>query len=334
MDATNTDHAGSQALNADLTDGPLPPLPAPPTPCADPGMIPAAASPAKDLKSLPDTADIDIFTLSPESTMKMLCNTIETLVLITGDVPPTPPVSHPSTPIPRVLPVEEENGPRNSGDTERRRSRQATQGLEDVDSVPCRAKTPIGSPESGPFEPLLVIGAHAEPLHIQHGVISRKFYSKKPPPIALEEYLSRLHRYCPMSPAVYLATSYYIHRLAVVQKIISVTPRNAHRLLLAALRIAMKALEDLSYPHKRFSKVGGVTEQELAKLEVSFCFLTNFDLKVDEEMLLKHAKTIGQGIFLHAPPKGFQPRLPLSKVNGHLGQTLPGKDLTEAPAAA
>ncbi len=182
-----------------------------------------------------------------------------------------------------------------------------------MDGVPEKAKTPIGSPESGASEMLHIVGANTEPIHIQHGAISRKFYSKKPPPISLEEYLSRLHLYCPMSTAVYLATSLYIHRLAVIEKILPVTARNVHRLLLAGLRVAMKALEDLSYPHARFAKVGGVSEAELGRLEISFCFVTNFELKVTKEMLRSHVTAFGDGFSSPAHPGAFQPHMPASK---------------------
>ena len=33
-----------------------------------------------------------------------------------------------------------------------------------------------------------------------------------------------------------------------------------------------------SYPHARIAKVGGVSELELARLEISFCFLAVFEL--------------------------------------------------------
>jgi hypothetical protein len=131
-----------------------------------------------------------------------------------------------------------------------------------------------------------------EPAVVQRGVITRKFYSKQPPSIALEEYLLRLHKYCPMSTAVYLATSLYIHRVAVVEKTIPVVHRTAHRLLLAGLRVATKALEDLTYPHSRFAMVGGVSEVELGRLEICFCYLTNFELKVDSEMLTRQAQML------------------------------------------
>ena len=241
----------------------------------------------------------------------MLCGTIEALVRITGDIPPTPPISQPTTPNLQVMQSEKENVARHKADWGMRHPRlhRDSDGVEVVDGVPLK-KTPIGTPEAADSEPLHIIGSNMEPLNIQHGAITRKFYSKKPPPIPLDEYLLRVHRYCPMSTAVYLATSLYIHRLAVIERIIPVTGRNAHRLLLAGLRVAMKALEDLSYPHRRFAKVGGVSESELGRLEISFCFLTNFELKVDKEMLLRQATAMRDGKSLYGLPAGFQPKLP------------------------
>jgi len=165
---------------------------------------------------------------------------------------------------------------------------------EQIDGVPF-VKTPIGSPEANehePFSAFNVVGAGAQPLYVQHGALARKFYSKRPPPISTEDYLMRMHKYCPMSTAVYLACSLYITRLAIHEKILPVTPRNVHRLMLACLRVAMKALEDLSWPHARFSKVGGVSEGELGRLEITFCYLMDFSLKVDAAMLQREAESL------------------------------------------
>lgn len=181
-------------------------------------------------------------------------------------------------------------------------------GSDDIDGVNFRKPT-IGSLEMAPAKPYIIIGDNAEPLNVQHSAITRKFYSKQPPPISLEDYLMRIHRFCPMSTAVYLATSYYIHKLAVEERAIPVTRRNCHRLLLAGLRVAMKALEDLSYPHSRFSKVGGVSEAELARLEISFCFLTNFEFKTSKETLLQHAISLREISSLQGS-MNFVPRMP------------------------
>ncbi|RYP40373.1 hypothetical protein DL767_001728 [Monosporascus sp. MG133] len=166
-----------------------------------------------------------------------------------------------------------------------------------IDGVRLRhtSTPPSTMSSSAALKPYIIIGADSQPLNLQHSAITRKFFSKAPPPISVEEYLLRIHRFCPMSTAVYLATSYYIFRLAVEERAIPVTRRNCHRLLLAGLRVAMKALEDLSYPHKKIARVGGVSEAELARLEISFCFLTSFELVVGEEALRRHWEVLKSG---------------------------------------
>ncbi|MCJ1485932.1 hypothetical protein MMC06_006107 [Schaereria dolodes] len=289
-------------------------LPAPPSPSADRGLVPhPPTSPTDDHGVFLQDSAIDIFALTPVAALKMLSSTMEALVRATGDIPPTPPISLPTTPITRIVQATEESQAPADFNLGRPRERTTVgrEGSDDVDKVPAKAKTPIGSPEAGPAEPLHTVGSNMEPLDIQHSAITRKFYSKKPPPIPLEEYLMRLHRYCPMSTAVYLATSLYIHKLAISERVISVTSRNVHRLLLAGLRVAMKALEDLSYPHRRFAKVGGVTEAELGRLEVSFCFLTKFELKVDEGMLFAHALAVRDSATFCKLYTSFHPKLPV-----------------------
>ncbi|KAK9469341.1 cyclin-domain-containing protein [Lipomyces arxii] len=119
----------------------------------------------------------------------------------------------------------------------------------------------------------------------QRSIISRRFWSKSAPEIDIERYLSRIHKYCPISTAVYLSTLLYIYRLCVLTKSIPLTQLNVHRLVIAALRVACKNLEDINHPQKRFAKVGGMTEQELCRLEIGFLFLMDFDLKVNQEVL-------------------------------------------------
>ena len=311
----------------------MPQLPRPPSPSADRGIVPAFQASSAEPATFPNADDVDIFTLSPVSALRMLCTTLENLVQLTGDFPPTPPTSQSNSPNLGLIHTEKENIACNTEKYTRRQSWSA-EGTGDVDGVPAKAKTPIGSPEAGPSEPLHVIGSKMEPLNIQHGALTRKFYSKKSPVISLEEYLMRLHQYCPMSTAVYLATSLYIFKLAVIEKIIPVTSRNVHRLVLAGLRVAMKALEDLSYPHRRFAKVGGVSEIELGRLEISFCFVTNFELRVDREGLLEHAKSISNRKLPCSPQTDLRPQLHPSEGKRSLvvGQSRPSTNIT--PAAA
>ena len=310
---TQDEEAGDQGIvpKSVTTTFVQPTLPAPPEPSSDRGIYHESNFSAEGCGKISEASDIDIFSLPPVTALRLLCSSVDDLVRITGNIPPTPPVNFMGTPIVPFLQVEKEGNSwhEKSGESIDTATRRPSDGPDHVDGVPMK-KTPIGSPETGPTESLN-IGSNAQSLYVQYGAITRKFYSKKPPSIALEEYLLRLHRYCPMSTAVYLATGLYIRRLAVTERIIPVTSRNAHRLLLAGLRVAMKALEDLSYPHRRFAKVGGVSEPELGRLEVSFCFLTNFELKVDKEMLHEQVVTMKDGAHFHDLPLTFQPILPI-----------------------
>jgi hypothetical protein len=285
----SAENQSSDELNRQRTA--TPPLPKPPEPENDCGIVPSIKSPGPEEDEL-NPENLDIFKLEAVSALKLLCRGVETLVRLTGDIPPTPPARSrapsPSPPGP--------SGLRNAIAPDDPPARKENRGFstsqpEHIDGVPF-VKTPIGSPEAHAHEPIHDVGAHQQPIHIQHGVIARKFWSKRPPPISLEDYLLRMHRFCPMSTAVYLATWHYISRLAVHERSVPATPRNAHRLLLAGLRVAMKALEDLSWPHGRFSKVGGVSEGELGRLEITFCFLMDFTLKVDPVIMQKEAEEL------------------------------------------
>ena len=311
-----------------------PPLrPRAPNPASDPGVVPSL-SPPEDEGVVPTDKDLDVFKLSPVAALKMLCTMVEALVKITGDVPPTPPASTMDTLNMASISREKFSvsqtyqNQSNSNPNSRPRTPES-RSLSDS----AFDKSSIGSPEAHTHEPFHIIGADAQPLNIQHGHIARKFYSKRPPPIPVEQYLLRLHRYCPMSTGVYLATAAYITRLALVERIIAVTSRNVHRLLLAALRVAMKALEDLSYPHRRFAKVGGVSEVELGRLEVCFCFLMNFELKVDVEMLVREATSLRDGTSTVSDiGRGFELELPV--LGGRRGVGAEQKGMADGIGAA
>lgn len=227
--------------------------------------------PAEDSTSKPtmdeSTAAAAVFKISPEEALQQLCDNVERLnAYFASSTATTDPNSFCSTPIGSETPAEEEEGLavksvgiHCGGNTEGRRDHHTERTKEES---------------------------------FQMAILSRKFLSKKIPPISLLDYLLRLHRYCPMSTAVFLATSLYITRMTLVEKMFRVTPKNMHRLVLAGLLVAIKALEDLGYPHTRIAKVGGVSNVELSKLEISFCFLADFDLRVNARMLMNEMNEV------------------------------------------
>lgn len=306
-------HEGDAQHNAGFADAsantvtPKTP-PRKPNPSADPKLESQARTPPPLHFRTPSTGlSEDLFHVTPLAALRLLSGAVDALVNVTGDIPPTPPLSSP--PVPHMSGMAREKAAIVKSHSSQDLSRMgeeakaddraahtgffehATQQAPAIDGVHMRT-SPTPPPSTDPVEPYIVIGANSQPLNLQHSAITRRFYSKKPPPISVSDYLARIHHYCPMSTAVYLATSYYIFRLAVEERAIAVTGRNCHRLLLAGLRVAMKALEDLSYPHAKFSQVGGVSEVELGRLEINFCFLTGFELMVTEEVLRKHWESL------------------------------------------
>lgn len=205
-----------------------------------------------------EAGNVVVSDILPMDALMLLSTRLEALARVTGDIPSTPPYL--TDPAKKTLGPGGENEPSSIEFTQAC----IDEGGESADST-------------------------------QQDALARRFFSKTAPGVSIEEYLLRLQKFCPMSTAIYLAASRYINKLAVVEKIIPVTPRSVHRLSLASLRVAMKALEDLSYPHERFAMVGGVTKDELRKLEVGFCFLTDFDLVVDADTLLQEVMSLREG---------------------------------------
>ena len=114
-----------------------------------------------------------------------------------------------------------------------------------------------------------------------------------------------------MSTGVYLAAACYIQRItgmlwtmsaqdenrhpSETTKYVYITPKSAHRLALAALRLAHKAMEDNTWAHKRFAMVGGVPNANLTRLEIALSYLLDFKLYCPNDELLEAAKSIVRG---------------------------------------
>ncbi|KAL8728010.1 MAG: hypothetical protein Q9166_005681 [cf. Caloplaca sp. 2 TL-2023] len=319
-----------------------PPLPPPPSPSADESFVPHISSPTKEFKdpgSVSPGDNVDIFKMSVLAALNLLCAMMEALIKTTGDVAQTPPVTAVQAPRPRVIPSGTENQPPHSKSSSVGRPKSqppAPKVWNSAESVPERAKTPIGSPEAKPTEPWLVVGADPDPLDVQHAAIAKRFNSRAPPPIPLKEYLLRLQKWCPTSTGVYLAAGFYVYQLAVVQRSVPVTVRNIHRLLLAALRVAGKAVNDINYHHTKFARVGGVTEPELGRLEIALCFLMDFDLRVTAEMLQEHVRAATDTIYrAHAQEAiKFRLKMPPLSTQRSTAAGLISKEAAEASTKA
>ncbi|KAF1819673.1 cyclin-domain-containing protein [Dissoconium aciculare CBS 342.82] len=255
-----------------------------PPPPPDPNLNDAKASTSPSCAEKSDTPLIlqnehwDVDVISSVGALRMLIEAVEKLAENTGDVPPTPPVSRPGTPKkPQLLPTPSERAAKRLSATVHH-----AVGAGDVPAME------IGSPEALCHEPITVdVSQHAEDIRFQHAAIARRFFSKCAPPFSLRSYLIQIHKHCPHSPGVYLAAAAYIHRLCIVDYAVPATQRTIHRLSLAAIRVAAKSLEDNKWAQARVARVGGVSTLQLLNLEITLCFLLDFDLHVPRPAMAK-----------------------------------------------
>lgn len=228
----------------------------------------------------------DICAVSGLGVLRMLITAVESLAEKTGDIPPTPPVSRPTTPRKpnqSFFPPDATTTPTDRAS--KRLSSTPIRAAGPDDSIPHPA---IGSPEAAPTEPITIDAtAPPEDHRAQHAAIARRFFSKTAPPFSLASYLLQLHRHCPHSPGVYLTATAYLYRLCIVEQAVPATRRTVHRLCLAAIRVAAKAVEDNKWAQARVAKVGGVGLPQLMNLEITLCFLLDFDLGVDARQMAR-----------------------------------------------
>ncbi|CAK4033625.1 cyclin-domain-containing protein [Lecanosticta acicola] len=287
-----------------------------PPPPPDPNVDDATAAvpldatpPAKtDDPLVLDNERWDVTSVSAHGALRMLAETLQKLSEATGDVPPTPPVSRPSTPHQKLDACKGHMRRVSS-------SRTLAVGAEGLPSMP-----EMTSPEAHPHEPITVqVGSRAEDLAVQQAAIARRFFSKVAPPFTLIEYLLRLHKFCPHSSGVYLTAVAYIHALCISSNILPITTRTIHRLSLAAIRIAAKAVEDNKWAQERVAKVGGISNHQLMNLEVALCFLLDFELFVDEGIMARRMFLLQQAARHRTAAKGrlsdqSQLKLPPSRI--------------------
>jgi hypothetical protein len=248
--------------------------PSAPNPAGDAGVLPEFSSIClQDAPSPPaNDEEMDVLTMSRETAMKLIVRSVVAIANSAGDVPATPPLSRPQTPSGK------ENFAALKGHR-RTASRPAT-------PIPAEREThqptELAPSEASHDEPTIThdIGAGAQPESVQRLNMARKFFSKTVPKVGVEEYINRIQKFCPLSTAVWLAAGSYILRLCVIDRVVPLTYRTMHRLILACALVAMKALEDHRWPQKRFAAVGGVDEASLSRLELCVEFLLSFDVQI------------------------------------------------------
>ena len=119
----------------------------------------------------------------------------------------------------------------------------------------------------------------------------KPFLSKTVPSISMHNFLERIVKYTKIETNTLILILIYIDRLCDKQKF-RLNYFNIHKIILAAMLVAIKYNEDEFYDNMFYSKVGGVSKKEICKLEYEITTLINFEFFVSEELFNKYNEYI------------------------------------------
>ena len=123
----------------------------------------------------------------------------------------------------------------------------------------------------------------------------RDFESHLKCSLTASAYLSRMIRYGACSPSCAVIGLMYLQRLKTKEPTACVTSYNLQRLVLVAIMLANKYLDDLYYSNKHWAKIGGITVQELNHLEATALHLLDWKMHVTREEYLDYLEGLGCG---------------------------------------
>eukprot|EP00735_Rhodelphis_limneticus_P007735 TRINITY_DN2034_c0_g1::TRINITY_DN2034_c0_g1_i1::g.21844::m.21844 TRINITY_DN2034_c0_g1::TRINITY_DN2034_c0_g1_i1::g.21844 ORF type:complete len:324 (+),score=10.14,sp/Q9LY16/CCU42_ARATH/36.60/5e-29,Cyclin/PF08613.6/1.4e-28,Cyclin_N/PF00134.18/5.1e-11,Cyclin_N/PF00134.18/5.8e+03 TRINITY_DN2034_c0_g1_i1:142-1113(+) len=115
-----------------------------------------------------------------------------------------------------------------------------------------------------------------------------------PPAVSIRDFILLLYKTAGYSHSCLIVALIYIDRLLLKRSDILLTSWNVHRLLLCAVMVASKFLDDTCRANKHYAKVGSVTDHEMNKLEVEFLFQLNFSLYVTPDLFEQYQREMIQ----------------------------------------
>jgi len=121
------------------------------------------------------------------------------------------------------------------------------------------------------------------------------FHMKVVPKISISAYIARIHAHIPLSESSFIVALVYINRLAKRDSGVVVATLTWVKLVLTAILLASKYLddeEDIHYNNAFYAKVGGLSVKELDKLEVRFMQLLDWRLFVTEAEYMHYHKLV------------------------------------------
>ncbi|CAL4890293.1 unnamed protein product [Urochloa decumbens] len=138
------------------------------------------------------------------------------------------------------------------------------------------------------------------------GAASSAFRGKALPAIPVRRYAERIYRYAGCSPACFVVAYVYLDRLAhghdgeeadaeedaAAAAVVGVDSYSVHRLLITAVMVAAKFMDDKHYNNAYFARVGGVEVAEMNGLELELLFALRFRLNVTPETFARYCAAL------------------------------------------
>ena len=132
------------------------------------------------------------------------------------------------------------------------------------------------------------------------------FFSASKPKIRTSDYVERLVQYAGCSNSAFVVAMVYLKRLARGNRMLKISSYNLHRLLIIALVLAVKMLDDRCYRNSHYARIGGISKVlEMNMLEREMLMRLEFRLIVD----LDEYKRQIQDMHSYLPPEAPSPPL-------------------------
>ncbi|CAD8187629.1 unnamed protein product [Paramecium pentaurelia] len=127
--------------------------------------------------------------------------------------------------------------------------------------------------------------------------IQTVFHTNKKPQITIYKYIERIKIYSYCSNECFILALIYIDRVQEMNSDVVINSYCVHRFMLACILLSIKYNDDDYYKNDYYSRVGGITLQELNSLEQELLTLLDYQLFVSQnqyyyykEKLMKYAQ--------------------------------------------
>lgn len=121
---------------------------------------------------------------------------------------------------------------------------------------------------------------------------SSRFNSVRVPGISIRSYIARIQQYADCSDPCYVLAFIYLDRVLQNEPNFVLSMRNVHRLLLSAVVLAIKYLDDSYASNLTYAAIGGVSLAELNTLEVEMLRLLRYSLYVSSGLYLQYIQEL------------------------------------------